>query len=79
MTFICFFLRSYSYNNSVRIHRVYCKSVSEPNNVFNIDELQSNHLIKALRLKEDDFVEVFDGHGRSAKCKIIQITKKIVN
>ena len=60
----------------MRIHRVYCKSVSEPNNVFNIDELQSNHLIKALRLKEDDFVEVFDGHGRSAKCKIIQITKK---
>jgi len=60
----------------VRIHRVYCKSVSEPNNVFNIDELQSKHLIKALRLKEDDLVEVFDGHGRSAKCKIIQITKK---
>ena len=60
----------------MRIHRVYCKSVSEPNNVFNIDELQSKHLIKALRLKEDDFVEVFDGHGRSAKCKIIQITKK---
>ena len=60
----------------MRIHRVYCKSVSEPNNVFNIDELQSKHLIKALRLKEDDLVEVFDGHGRSAKCKIIQITKK---
>ena len=60
----------------MRIHRVYCKLVSEPNNVFNIDELQSKHLIKALRLKEDDFVEVFDGYGRSAKCKIIQITKK---
>ena len=59
----------------MRIHRVYCKSVSEPNNVFNIDELQSKHLIKALRLKEGDCVEVFDGDGRSAKCKIIQITK----
>ena len=60
----------------MRIHRVYCKSLAEPNNIFYIDEPQSKHLIKALRLKEDDFVEVFDGHGRSAKCKIIQITKK---
>ena len=60
----------------MRIHRVYCKLVSEPNNIFNIDEVQSKHLIKALRLKEDDFVEVFDGNGRSAKCKIVQITKK---
>ena len=60
----------------MRIHRVYCKLVSEPNNIFNIDEPQSKHLIKALRLKEDNFVEVFDGSGSSAKCKIIQITKK---
>ena len=60
----------------MRIHRVYCKSLSEPNNIFYIDEPQSKHLIKALRLKEDDLVEVFDGNGRSAKCKILQITKK---
>ena len=60
----------------MRIHRVYCKSLAEPSNIFYIDELQSKHLIKALRLKEDDLVEVFDGNGRSAKCKILQITKK---
>ena len=60
----------------MRIHRVYCKSLSEPNNIFYIDEPQSKHLIKALRLTEDDLVEVFDGNGRSAKCKILQITKK---
>ena len=60
----------------MRIHRVYCKSLAEPNNIFYIYEPQSKHLIKALRLKEDDLVEVFDGNGRSAKCKILQITKK---
>ena len=58
----------------MRIHRVYCKSLAEPNNIFHIDEPQSKHLIKALRLKEDDFVEVFDGYGRSAKCKIIPVS-----
>ena len=60
----------------MRIHRVYCKSLAEPNKIFYIDEPQSKHLIKALRLKEDDLVEVFDGNGRAAKCKILQITKK---
>ena len=60
----------------MRIHRVYCKSVKEHNKKFIIDETQSHHLIKALRLKENDFVEVFDGVGNSAKCKIIKLSKR---
>ena len=44
----------------MRIHRVYCKSVSGPNEKFQTDESQSQHLIKALRLKEGVLVEVFD-------------------
>ncbi len=36
----------------MRIHRVYCKSVSGPNTKFALDNIQSHHLIKALRLKE---------------------------
>ena len=60
----------------MRIHRVYCKSVSGPNQIFKIDESQSHHLIRALRLKEDDIVEVFDGQGISAHCKIIKLSKK---
>jgi 16S rRNA (uracil1498-N3)-methyltransferase len=60
----------------VRIHRVYCKSVSGTNEIFKIDETQSHHLIRALRLKEEDIVEVFDGNGISANCKIIKLSKK---
>ena len=60
----------------MRIHRVYCKSVSGHNKRFAIDESQSNHLIKALRLKEDSIIEVFDGNGNSASCKIINFSKK---
>tara|TARA_B100001059_G_scaffold60327_1_gene56059 strand:- start:3762 stop:4490 length:729 start_codon:yes stop_codon:yes gene_type:complete len=54
----------------VRIHRIYCKSVSENSSVFKIDQAQSIHLIKVLRLKEKDKVEVFDGCGASAICEI---------
>ena len=60
----------------MRIHRVYCKSVSEPDKKFNIDDAQSHHLIKALRLKEDDLIEVFDGNGNSGLCKIVELSNK---
>lgn len=60
----------------MRIHRVYCKSVSEPNKKFNIDDTQSHHLIKALRLKEEDLIEVFDGNGNSGICKIVELSNK---
>ena len=56
----------------MRIHRIYCKSVSETNSVFKIDQTQSLHLTKVLRLTVNDEVEVFDGHGSSAICKILE-------
>ena len=56
----------------MRIHRIYCKSVSETNSVFKIDQAQSLHLTKVLRLTVNDEVEVFDGHGSSAICKILE-------
>ena len=49
---------------------MYCKSISETNNVFKIDQAQSLHLTKVLRLAVNDEVEVFDGNGSSAICKI---------
>ena len=61
----------------MRIHRVYCKSVSESNKKFLIDESQSHHLIKALRIKKDSLVEIFDGKGKSAECKVIKLSRKI--
>ena len=63
-------LNSYN-NNNMRIHRVYCKSVSGPNTKFALDNTESHHLIKALRLKEGRVVEVFDGNGSSASCEIV--------
>jgi 16S rRNA (uracil1498-N3)-methyltransferase len=63
----------------VRIHRIYCKSVSETNSVFKIDQAQSLHLTKVLRLAFNDEVEVFDGHGSSAICKILESNRSSVS
>jgi 16S rRNA U1498 N3-methylase RsmE len=59
----------------VRIHRIYCKSVSGKDSTFDLDQSQSRHLSKVLRLKIDDKVEVFDGHGAVAICKILVINR----
>ena len=61
----------------MRIHRIYCKSVSRPDKRFNLDDSESNHLIKALRLKENSQVEVFDGSGNSCLCKIVKCSSKL--
>ena len=63
----------------MRIHRIYCKSVSEKNSVFKIDQAQSLHLTKVLRLAVNDEVEVFDGHGSSAICKILESNRSSVS
>ena len=59
----------------MRIHRIYCKSVSGKDSTFDLDQSQSRHLSKVLRLKIDDKVEVFDGHGAVAICKILVINR----
>ena len=61
----------------MRIHRIYCKSVSKPDKRFFLDDSESNHLIKALRLKENSQLEVFDGNGNSCLCKIIKYSSKL--
>lgn len=63
----------------MRIHRIYCKLVSANNSIFKIDQPQSIHLIKVLRLKEKDKVEVFDGCGASAICEIEESDRNSVS
>lgn len=63
----------------MRVHRTYCKSVSETSSVFDLDKAQSMHLIKVLRLAINDEIEAFDGHGSSAICKIIEINHSSVS
>ena len=60
----------------MRIHRVYCKSVSKSDKKFNLDEAESRHLLKALRLKEGNHIEVFDGNGKYALCSISELSNK---
>jgi 16S rRNA (uracil1498-N3)-methyltransferase len=62
----------------VRIHRIYCKSVSETNNVFDLDQSQSIHMTRVLRLKIDEEVDVFDGEGSSAICRISAISRNTI-
>ena len=63
----------------MRIHRIYCKSVSKSDKRFNLDDSESNHLIKALRLKENSQVEVFDGMEILVCAKLLNTHPKFVS
>ena len=58
---------------------MYCKSVSGTDSGFDLDQTQSIHLSKVLRLKLHEEVEAFDGMGSSAICKITDIEKRSVS
>ena len=62
----------------MRIHRIYCNSVSGQGNVFDLDQPQSTHISKVLRLKLGNEIDVFDGKGSSAICKIIEINRSSI-
>ena len=44
-----------------------------------LDKDQSYHIVKVLRLNIDDEIEVFDGMGSSAICKIIEANRSLVS
>ncbi|MDC0990404.1 16S rRNA (uracil(1498)-N(3))-methyltransferase [Gammaproteobacteria bacterium] len=62
----------------MRIHRIYCNSVSDQDNVFDLDQPQSTHISKVLRLQLGNEIDVFDGKGSSAICKIVEITRSSI-
>ena len=59
----------------MKIHRIYCKDLSTDVNNYFLDQSQSLHASKVLRLKVGDNIEVFNGLGRSAISQIISISK----
>ena len=44
-----------------------------------LDKDQSYHIVKVLRLSIDDEIEVFDGMGSSAICKIIEAKRNLIS
>ena len=37
-----------------------------------------HHICKVLRLKKNDYIQLFDGAGNHAKAKIIEVKKRII-
>ena len=57
----------------MKLHRFYNKSFTESSLDIELDDLQSNHLKRALRLHESDEVEVFNGSGLYANFVIKEL------
>ena len=50
--------------------RVYLDANLQPGAVLPLPEAAAHHLLKVLRMREGDAVEVFDGRGRSAPARV---------
>lgn len=57
------------------MHRFYHPKNIPENEVISLDSFASHHLQKALRLKEGDNVELFNGDGFNYCCQITNISK----
>src|SRR5262245_1775208 len=59
-------------------HRFYAAPDQFSLSHVRLDELESNHLWRVLRLREGACVYVFDGLGREWECRVISATKAAV-
>lgn len=57
------------------MRRFYSENLEQDSKEISISGSENNHLKNALRLKEDEIVEVFNGKGLVAKCSIDKIGK----
>ena len=58
------------------MHRFYHPKNITENEVITLDSFASSHLQKSLRLKEGDFIELFNGDGFNYCCRIENVSKK---
>ena len=54
------------------MHRFFVTPESVAGNMVLIDKEQSHHILKVLRLKSGDQVELFDGQGHVFSCRLSQ-------
>ncbi|MDA7828486.1 16S rRNA (uracil(1498)-N(3))-methyltransferase [Gammaproteobacteria bacterium] len=62
----------------MKLHRFYSKSLTQSSLDIELDDLQSNHLKRVLRLHESDEVEVFNGTGLYANFVIKELSRNNV-
>ncbi len=59
------------------IRRFFCKSAAISGEMAVLDQEESNHIRKVLRLDTGDLVELFDGSGVLYTARIVEIEKKV--
>ena len=57
--------------------RFYYPEILKGNNQIS-NKTHVHHICKVLRLKKNDYIQLFDGAGNHAKAKIIEVKKQII-
>ena len=59
----------------MQTHRLYIKTLIEPGNDFYIENTKAHYIKQVLRLKENNFITVFDGSGHEYEAVIKELYK----
>ncbi len=54
----------------------YDKNITDASGLFSLNEDESKHILKVLRLNKNDCIKITDGKGNLFICKIYQLQKK---
>ncbi len=57
---------------------MYLKNLSNSISIYELDSIQSTHISKVLRLKEGNYIELFDGDGAYCEAEITSSSKRAV-
>ena len=57
---------------------MYLKNLSNSISIYELDPIQSAHISKVLRLKEGNYIELFDGDGAYCEAEITSSSKRAV-
>ena len=60
------------------MNRYYLQAGAWDENTLTLTGEEAHHATRVMRVAVDEEVEIFDGHGKSAVCRVSQATKSAV-
>ena len=63
----------------MEVRRFFSEIITRAGGIIRLDAVQSRHILKVLRIKSGEEVELFDGKGNAARASVMNVPGNIVN
>ena len=63
----------------MEVKRFFSETITRVGSIIRLDAIQSRHILKVLRIKSGNAVELFDGKGNVAKASLMNVPGNIAS